>query len=57
VHYIYDSSLSWLDTRASVDSSICVSGMRLYDRIIPLRHRKLSTEVLESNQDSELSYI
>jgi hypothetical protein len=28
VHYIYDSSLSWLDTITSVESSICLSGMR-----------------------------
>jgi hypothetical protein len=28
VHYIYDSSLSWLDTRTSVESSLCLSGMR-----------------------------
>jgi hypothetical protein len=28
VHYIYDSSLSWLDTRPSVESSLCLSGMR-----------------------------
>ena len=28
VHYIYDSSLSWLDTITSVESSPCLSGMR-----------------------------
>ena len=29
MHYINDSSLSWLDTRTSVESSnICLSGMR-----------------------------
>jgi hypothetical protein len=28
VHYIYDSSLSWLDTRTSIESYICLSGMR-----------------------------
>ena len=28
VHYIYDSSLSWLDTITSVESSLCLSGMR-----------------------------
>jgi hypothetical protein len=28
VHYIYDTSLSWLDTITSVESSLCISGMR-----------------------------
>jgi hypothetical protein len=49
VHYIYDSTLSWLDTRTSVESSLCLSGMR--------RGLELSIEVLVSSQDSELSYI
>ena len=29
----------------------------LHDRLIPIRHRELSTEVLVSSQDSERSYI
>jgi endonuclease/exonuclease/phosphatase (EEP) superfamily protein YafD len=28
VHYIYDSSLSWLDTITSIESYLCLSGMR-----------------------------
>ena len=28
VHYIYDSSLSWLDTITSVERYQCLSGMR-----------------------------
>jgi hypothetical protein len=28
VHYIYESSLSWLDTITSVESYLCLSGMR-----------------------------
>jgi hypothetical protein len=29
----------------------------LHDHLIPLRHRRLSTDVLVSSQDSERSYI
>jgi hypothetical protein len=51
VHYIYDRSLSWLDTRTSVESSQCLCGMRqscselfIYDSSLSWLNTRTSVE-------------